>query len=408
MISCCFNTQEKPEKKAVTTKSSFRRLSFSDISNSTSSISPEDLSLSLVGSNLYVFTLPELKLATQSFSTSNFLGEGGFGPVFKGIIDDKVRPRIKAQPVAVKVLDLDGTQGHKEWLTEVIFLGQLRHPNLVKLIGYCCEDEHRLLVYEFMARGSLENHLFKRFIVSLPWPTRLKIAVGAAKGLAFLHETEKPVIYRDFKASNILLDSEYKAKLSDFGLAKDGPEGDETHVSTRVMGTQGYAAPEYIMTGHLTAKSDVYSFGVVLMELLTGRKSVDKTRPAKEQNLVEFARPYLKDARKLARIMDPTMEGQYSTKIAMKVASVAYQCLTQNPKSRPQMSDVVDALEPLQDLEDMNIEPFVYSAAMHELDDQESAKEHYHGHIHKLRSPKSAGFSDGLNRNSQRNHKGGK
>lgn len=167
MITCCFSKQLQeeikpkitPKPKLGMTKSSFRRLSFSDISNSTS---PEDLSLSLVGSNLYVFTLLELKLATQSFSTTNFLGEGGFGPVFKGFIDEKIRPGLKPQPVAVKVLDLDGAQGHKEWLAEVIFLGQLRHPHLVKLIGYCCEDEQRLLVYEFMAKGSLENHLFKR------------------------------------------------------------------------------------------------------------------------------------------------------------------------------------------------------------------------------------------------------
>ncbi|KAJ6825241.1 putative serine/threonine-protein kinase PBL15 [Iris pallida] len=156
---------------------------------------------------------------------------------------------LRAQAVAVKLLDVEGLQGHREWLAEVIFLGQLRHPHLVKLIGYCCEDEERLLVYEFMPRGSLENHLFKRLSTTLPWGTRLKIAIGAAKGLAFLHGAEKPVIYRDFKTSNILLDSDFTAKLSDFGLAKMGPEGEDTHVTTRVMGTHGYAAPEYVMTG---------------------------------------------------------------------------------------------------------------------------------------------------------------
>ncbi|XP_021320962.1 serine/threonine-protein kinase RIPK-like [Sorghum bicolor] len=248
--------------------------------------------------------------------------------------------------------------------TEVFFLGQLRHPHLVKLIGYCYEDEHRLLVYEFMTRGSLEKHLFKKYAASLPWSTRLKIAIGAAKGLAFLHEAEKPVIYRDFKTSNILLDSDYKAKLSDFGLAKDGPEDDETHVSTRVMGTQGYAAPEYIMTGHLTAKSDVYGFGVVLLELLSGRKAVDKTRPAREQSLVEWARPYLTDARRLDRVvMDPNLAGQYSARAAHRAAAVAHQCVALNPKSRPHMSAVVDALEPLLALDDCGIVgPFVYVA----------------------------------------------
>jgi len=145
---------------------------------------------------------------------------------------------------------------------------------------------------------------------------------------------------------------DYKAKLSDFGLAKDGPEGDDTHVSTRVMGTHGYAAPEDIMTGHLTAKSDVYSFGVVLLEILTGRRSVDKARPSREQNLVDYARPCLKDPLKLARIMDPAMEGQYSARAVQSAALVAYRCLSGSPKNRPDMSAVVEALEPLLSLKD--------------------------------------------------------
>ncbi|THF95467.1 hypothetical protein TEA_007729 [Camellia sinensis var. sinensis] len=184
--------------------------------------------------------------------------------------------------------------------------------------------------------------------VPLSWATRMMIALGAAKGLAFLHNAERPVIYRDFKTSNILLDSDYTAKLSDFGLAKAGPQGDETHVSTRVMGTYGYAAPEYVMTGHLTARSDVYSFGVVLLELLTGRKSVDKTRPSREQSLVDWARPKLNDKRKLLQIIDPRLENQYSVRAAQKACSLAYYCLSQNPKARPLMSDVVETLEPLQ------------------------------------------------------------
>lgn len=302
----------------------------------------------------------ELQVITQNFSKNNYLGEGGFGPVYKGFIDDKLRPGLEVQPVAVKVLDLEGKQGHREWLTEVIYLGQLRHSHLVNLVGYCCEDEHRLLVYEFMERGNLENKLFRSFTATLPWLTRIKIAIGAAKGLAFLHEQEKPVIYRDFKASNILLDTEFTPKLSDFGLAIDGPEGDETHVTTRVMGTHGYAAPEYVMTGHLTTMSDVFSFGVVLLELITGRRSMDKNRPSREQNLVEWARPLLKDPHKLDRIMDPRLEGQYSTEGARKAALLAYQCLSQHPKSRPTMSNVVKTLQPLLDLNDIPIGPFVY------------------------------------------------
>ncbi|KAG6588085.1 Serine/threonine-protein kinase RIPK, partial [Cucurbita argyrosperma subsp. sororia] len=347
-------------KKVAAKQTSFnKRISQLDLSNPNSVLS-EDLSMSLAGSNIHMFTLGEIKVMTQSFSTGNFIGEGGFGPVYKGFIDDKLRLGLKAQPVAVKLLDLDGTQGHREWLTEVIFLGQLRHPHLVKLIGYCCEDEHRVLVYEYMPRGSLENQLFRRFSVSLPWSTRMKIALGAAKGLAFLHEAEKPVIYRDFKASNILLDSDYNAKLSDFGLAKDGPDGDDTHVSTRVMGTEGYAAPEYVMTGHLTAMSDVYSFGVVLLEMLTGRRSLERNRPNREQNLVEFARPMLNDNRRLSRIIDSRLEGQYSEIGARKAAALAYQCLSYRPKQRPTMSEVVKILEPLKDYEDIPIGTFVF------------------------------------------------
>ncbi|CAN4084631.1 unnamed protein product [Withania somnifera] len=365
LVPSCIKPHENPKKNpkvklSVTKQISFHGIPVSDISSSTIS---SDLSISLAGSNIHSFTLQELRVITQNFSTSNFIGEGGFGPVHKGFIDDKLRPNaLKAQPVAVKLLDLDGTQGHREWLTEVIFLGQLRHPHLVKLIGYCCEEEHRLLVYEYMPRGSLENQLFRRYSVSLPWSTRMKIALGAAKGLAFLHEAKKPVIYRDFKASNILLDSEYTAKLSDFGLAKDGPEGDDTHVSTRVMGTHGYAAPEYIMTGHLTAASDVYSFGVVLLELLTGRRSVDKGRPHREQNLVDWARPQLKDPRKLRRIMDPRLECMYSEEGVQKAALLAYQCLCNRPKARPDMSTVVETLKPLKDYEDTSMVTFVYTA----------------------------------------------
>ncbi|GFQ01202.1 serine/threonine-protein kinase at5g01020 [Phtheirospermum japonicum] len=391
IFSGCFKTESSNpnQKKPVSKQSSFQRISLSDISASTLS---EDLSISLAGSNLHVFTLQELKIITQSFSSSNLLGEGGFGPVHKGFIDDRLRPGLKAQPVAVKLLDLDGSQGHREWLTEVIFLGQLRHAHLVKLIGYCCEEEHRLLVYEYMPRGSLENQLFRRFSISLPWSTRMKIALGAAKGLAFLHEAGKPVIYRDFKASNILLDSDFNAKLSDFGLAKDGPEGDDTHVSTRVMGTQGYAAPEYIMTGHLTAASDVYSFGVVLLELLSGRKSVDKSRPHREQSLVEWARPMLKNPRKLSRVMDPRLEGQYSEQGAQKAAALAYQCLSHRAKLRPTMSEVIQVLEPLKDLDhDIQTGTFVFavstdSDSQKDCNNERQKRENgQHHHRHKLR-----------------------
>ncbi|KAA8518908.1 hypothetical protein F0562_016318 [Nyssa sinensis] len=311
----------------------------------------------LQSSNLKAFTFSELRTATRNFRPDSVLGEGGFGSVFKGWIDEQslaaTKPGIGIV-IAVKRLNQEGFQGHKEWLAEINYLGQLRHPNLVKLIGYCLEDDHRLLVYEFMPKGSMENHLFRRgsYFQPLSWSIRMKVALGAAKGLAFLHNAETKVIYRDFKTSNILLDSNYNAKLSDFGLARDGPTGDKSHVSTRVMGTYGYAAPEYLSTGHLTARSDVYSFGVVLLEMLTGKRAMDKNRPSGEHNLVEWAKPYLTNKRKILRILDVRLEGQFSLDHALKVANLALQCLYVDSKSRPSMDEVVTALEQLQDSKD--------------------------------------------------------
>nr|GMD45057.1 probable serine/threonine-protein kinase NAK [Ipomoea batatas] len=307
--------------------------------------------------NLKNFSLSELKAATRNFRPDSVVGEGGFGLVFKGWVDEHTLAAAKPGSgivIAVKKLNQEGWQGHKEWLTEINYLGLLQHPNLVKLIGFCLEDEHRLLVYEFMSKGSTENHLFRRgsFYQPLSWGLRMKVALGAARGLAFLHNAEPQVIYRDFKTSNILLDSTYTAKLSDFGFAREGPTDDKSHVSTRVMGTYGYAAPEYLSTGHLTAKSDVYSFGVVLLEILSGKKAIDKNRPTGEHSLVEWARPYLSSKRRIFRVLDARIEGQYSLSKAMKVASLALQCLSGEPKLRPDMDEVVKALEQLQDAKD--------------------------------------------------------
>ncbi|XP_073131144.1 probable serine/threonine-protein kinase PBL3 [Henckelia pumila] len=303
--------------------------------------------------NVKAFAFNELKNATRNFRPSTFLGEGEFGYFFKGWIDEHTLTPTKPGSglvVAVKNLKLEGLQGHKEWLTQVNYLGQLHHANLVKLIGYCSEADYRLLVYEFIPRGSLDNHLFRRWSQPLSWGTRMKVAIGAARGLSFLHEAEEQVIYRDFKASNILLDGEFNAKfkLSDFGLAKAGPEGDKTHTSTEVIGTRGYAAPEYVATGRLSSKSDVYSFGVVLLELLSGRRAVDKTKVGVEQNLVEWASPYMVDKRKLFRIMDTKMEGQYPLNAAFSVAATSLRCLSNEPKLRPRMAEVLATLEKLQ------------------------------------------------------------
>ncbi|XP_073113132.1 probable serine/threonine-protein kinase PBL7 isoform X2 [Elaeis guineensis] len=239
-----------------------------------------------------VFTYAELQAATKNFKAECLIGEGGFGRVYNGHLEDT------NQDIAVKQLDRNGLQGNREFLVEVLMLRLLHHPNLVNLIGYCTDDDHRILVYEYMPNGSLEDHLLDLAPNKKPldWHTRMKIAEGAAKGLEYLHDMANlPVIYRDFKASNILLDEDYDPKLSDFSLAKVGPIGDKSHVSTRVMGTYGYCAPEYALTGQLTTMSDVYSFGGVFLEIITGRRAIDTSRPSNEQNLVQWAEPLFKD-----------------------------------------------------------------------------------------------------------------
>ncbi|KAL9675468.1 hypothetical protein QQ045_003670 [Rhodiola kirilowii] len=363
-MGVCFSSKVKAGSTYDLSGSDFKYVSRD--ASETDSVSSGKVSSSLVtptlrsegeimqASNLKSFTFADLKLATRNFRPDSVLGEGGFGSVFKGWVDEQTLAASKpgsGMVIAVKRLNLESYQGHREWLAEVNFLGQLYHPNLVKLLGYCLEDEHRLLVYEFMPRGSLENHLFRRgsYFQPLSWNLRLKVAIGAAKGLAFLHSPEAKVIYRDFKTSNILLDSNYNAKLSDFGLAKDGPTGDKSHVSTRVMGTYGYAAPEYMATGHLTPRSDVYSFGVVLLEMLSGRRAVDKNRPTGEISLVSWAKPYLANKRKVFRVLDNRIEGQYTLDAAHKAATLALRCLSTEAKFRPSMEQVVKELEELHD-----------------------------------------------------------
>uniref|UniRef100_A0A7N0UJZ8 Protein kinase domain-containing protein n=1 Tax=Kalanchoe fedtschenkoi TaxID=63787 RepID=A0A7N0UJZ8_KALFE len=288
------------------------------------------------------FTLAEVVAATDNFKPKSVLGEGGFGKVYKGYLQSV------NQEVAIKKLDCNGLQGAREFVAEVVTLSSADHPNLVKLIGYCVAAEQRLLVYEFMPLGSLDRHLFdlEPDKPKLDWYTRLKIAAGAAKGLEYLHDKmNPPTIYRDLKCSNILLGEGYHPKLSDFGLAKVGPSGDNTHVSTRVMGTYGYCAPEYAMTGQLTFKSDIYSFGVVLLELLTGRKAIDTTRPKKEQYLVAWARPLFKDRTKFFLMADPELEGQYSRKSLFQALAISAMCINEQPTSRPAISEVVVALD---------------------------------------------------------------
>ncbi|KAK9088080.1 hypothetical protein Syun_030474 [Stephania yunnanensis] len=286
------------------------------------------------------FTFRELAAATKNFRQECLLGEGGFGRVYKGRLEN-------GQLAAIKQLDRNGLQGNREFLVEVLMLSLLHHQNLVNLIGYCADGDQRLLVYEFMSLGSLEDHLLDLTPEQNPldWYTRMKIATGAAKGLEYLHDkANPPVIYRDLKSSNILLDEEFNPKLSDFGLAKLGPMGDKTHVSSRVMGTYGYCAPEYARTGQLTLKSDVYSFGVVLLELITGRRAIDTAKPNEEQNLVSWAQNYFKDQSKFPQMADPLLKGDFPIRGLNQAVAVAAMCLQEEAMVRPLISDVVTAL----------------------------------------------------------------
>ncbi|KAF8080237.1 hypothetical protein N665_0963s0002 [Sinapis alba] len=287
------------------------------------------------------FSFRELATATNNFRLENLIGEGGFGRVYKGKLD-KI-----GQVVAVKQLDRNGLQGQKEFLVEVLMLSLLHHSNLVNLIGYCADGDQRLLVYEYMPLGSVEDHLLDLEPDQKPldWTSRIKIALGAAKGLEYLHDkANPPVIYRDLKSSNLLLDQDFDTKLSDFGLAKLGSIGDTLHVSSRVMGTYGYCAPEYQRTGHLTVKSDVYSFGVVLLELITGKRVIDTMRPSHEQNLVTWAQPIFRDPTRFPQLADPLLQGKFPEKSLNQAVAVAAMCLNEEPMVRPLISDVVTAL----------------------------------------------------------------
>ncbi|CAI0442693.1 unnamed protein product [Linum tenue] len=297
----------------------------------------------LQSSNLRVFTFSELKSATKNFSRSLMVGEGGFGGVYRGVIKS-AEDHGKKIDIAVKQLSRRGLQGHKEWVTEVNVLGIVEHQNLVKLIGYC---------------------------TPLSWGTRMKIAQDSARGLAYLHEVLMQIIFRDFKSSNILLDEEWNAKLSDFGLARLGPSEGLSHVSTAVVGTIGYAAPEYIQTGRLTAKSDVWSYGVFLYELITGRRPLDRNKPKNEQKLLEWVRQHLSDMRKFRLILDPKLEGKYDLKSAQRLAAVANRCLMRQAKARPKMSEVLEMLNKIMDSAQLGTSP---QLPMKTLRDPESSR----------------------------------
>ncbi|KAJ0243638.1 Receptor-like kinase LIP1 [Hirschfeldia incana] len=280
-------------------------------------------------------------MATKNFRQECVIGEGGYGRVYKGTLQST------GQLVAVKQLDKHGIQ-NKEFQAKALSLAKLEHPNLVKLIGYCADGDQRLLVYEYFSSVSLQDHLYeqKPSHKHMDWITRMKIAFGAAEGLDYLHDkVNPPVIYRDLKASNILLDDEFYPRLCDFGLHSLAPgAGDSLFLSSRVMDTYGYSAPEYTRGEEVTVKSDVYSFGVVLLELITGRRAVDTTKPNDEQNLVAWAQPIFKDPTRYPDMADPLLKKKFSERGLNQAVAITSMCLQEEPSARPLISDVMVAL----------------------------------------------------------------
>lgn len=292
-----------------------------------------------------IFTLKEMNESTNSFSEENLVGKGGFGRVYKGTLPS-------GEVVAIKKMEVPpykAAEGEREFRVEVDILSRLDHPNLVSLIGYCADGKNRFLVYEYMHNGNLQDHLNGIGETKMDWPTRLKVALGAARGLAYLHSSSSvgiPIVHRDFKSTNVLLDSKLEAKISDFGLAKLMPEGQDTCVTARVLGTFGYFDPEYTSTGKLTLQSDVYAFGVVLLELLTGRRAVDLNQGPYDQNLVFQVRNVLNDKKKLRKVIDPEMSrSSYTLESINMYANLASRCVRIESSERPSMAECVKELQ---------------------------------------------------------------
>ncbi|KAL6526682.1 PTI1-like tyrosine-protein kinase 3 [Orobanche gracilis] len=292
--------------------------------------------------------LEELKERTDNFGSKALIGEGSYGRVYFAQLND-------GSEIALKKLDVSSEpDSNVEFLSQVSVVSKLKHENFVELVGYCVDGNLRVLAYEFATMGSLHDILHGRKGVQgaqpgpvLDWMQRVRIAVDAARGLEYLHEKAQPsVIHRDIRSSNILLFEDYKGKIADFNLSNQAPDMAARLHSTRVLGTFGYHAPEYAMTGQLTQKSDVYSFGVVLLELLTGRKPVDHTMPRGQQSLVTWATPRLSED-KVKQCVDPKLKGEYPPKGIAKLAAVAALCVQYEAEFRPNMSIVVKALQPL-------------------------------------------------------------
>ncbi|KAE9602533.1 hypothetical protein Lal_00049508 [Lupinus albus] len=285
------------------------------------------------------FTLRDLEVATNRFSKDNIIGEGGYGVVYRGQL-------VNGSPVAVKKLLNNLGQAEKEFRVEVEAIGHVRHKNLVRLLGYCVEGTHRLLIYEYVNNGNLEQwlHGATRQYGFLTWDARIKILLGTAKALAYLHEAIEPkIVHRDIKSSNILIDDDFNAKISDFGLAKLLGAG-KSHITTQVMGTFGYVAPEYANSGFLNEKSDVYSFGVLLVEAITGRDPVDYSRPAAEVNLVDWLK-IMVGSRRAEEVVDTNIETRPSTSSLKRAILTALRCVDPYSEKRPKMSQVVRMLQ---------------------------------------------------------------
>ncbi|KAL9673874.1 hypothetical protein QQ045_030136 [Rhodiola kirilowii] len=285
------------------------------------------------------YSLRELEEATGGFAEVNVIGEGGYGVVFRGVLPD-------GSLVAVKNLMNNKGQAEREFKVEVEAIGKVRHKNLVGLVGYCVDGNKRMLVYEYVDNGNLEQWLHGDVGPSSPltWEIRMKIAIGTAKGLAYLHEGLEPkVVHRDVKSSNILLDRKWNAKVSDFGLAKL-LESEKSHVTTRVMGTFGYVSPEYASTGMLTEASDVYSFGVLLMEIITGRIPVDYSKPPEEMNLIDWFKSKVA-SRQGEEVVDPLIVIQPTPRQLKRVLLVCLRCIDMDVTKRPKMGQIVHMLE---------------------------------------------------------------
>ena len=285
------------------------------------------------------FSLVEIKEATNNFDNVFIIGAGGFGNVYKGYINSE------ATPVAIKRLKPGSQQGAQEFKTEIEMLSQLRHLHLVSLIGYCKDNNEMILVYDYMARGTLRDHIYNTNNPLLSWEQRLKICMGAAQGLNYLHTgATHTIIHRDMKSTNILLDEQWLAKVSDFGLSKFGPTMSKSHVSTMVKGTFGYLDPEYYRFQQLTEKSDVYAFGVVLCEVLCGKPAIVRAIEEEPISLKAWVLQYYHNG-KLDEVVDPLLKGEITPKCLKKFGEIAVNCLLDNGTKRPSMNDVVGGLE---------------------------------------------------------------